>query len=117
VLGAFQNELDTTLNDLENNVDALFSANQHLQPVDADVARETAYTRAGLVEQRLQTLSDSLKDTLQQMSSTQDRMLSGDAGKVVQILNQHQNSLIELEAASRQMENDISHVSRVLSQH
>jgi nuclear pore complex protein Nup62 len=116
-IGAFQNELDSTLNDLESNVDSIFTANEHLNLADADVARETAYTAATNVEQRLQTLCDSLKDTLQQMSSAQDRMMSGDAGKVVQILNQHQNSLIELEAASRQMDNDISHVSRVLSQH
>jgi nuclear pore complex protein Nup62 len=116
-IGAFQTELDSTLDGLENDVDALFGAAEHLSPVDADVERESAYTNAILVEQRLQMLTAQLQDTLGKMAEKQESMLSGDVGKVVQILNQHQNSLTELEVASRQMENDISHVGRILSQH
>ena len=115
-IGNFQSELDRNLDAVEHNVDELFAAQSHLVPGDADCEREAAYQTANSVEQRLKTLEESLQSTLQQMDAAQERALTGDVAKIVQILNQHQNSLAALEEAGRRMEHDIELVHRVLGQ-
>jgi hypothetical protein len=41
----------------------------------------------------------------------------GDVAKIVQVLNQHQNSLAALEDAGQRIEHDIVQVNRVLLQY
>ena len=40
---------------------------------------------------------------------------SGEVGQIVTILNQHQDGLVQLEAAARKLESDVSHVGRMLA--
>lgn len=115
-IGAFQSELDRTLESVERNVDELFGAQSHLMPADADMERESTYKMAHDVDLRLLELQSSLQTTLQQMDAAQERALTGDVAKIVQILNQHQNSLAVMEDAGRRMEHDIAQVNRVLAQ-
>jgi nuclear pore complex protein Nup62 len=114
-IAAFQDELQTTLETVEGHVDELFAAQSTLAPVDADMEREQAYSTASLVEQRLQALSSALHNTLAEIEETQERVLTGDVGKIVKILNQHETSLAEIQAAGRRMEQDIGQVSKLLS--
>jgi hypothetical protein len=50
------------------------------------------------------------------MDDAQDRVLTGDVGSIVKILNQHQNSLADLESTGRRMEEELGQVSRLLAQ-
>jgi nuclear pore complex protein Nup62 len=113
-IDAFQRELETTLYTVEQHVEDLFQAQSHQLPADADMEREKAYATAGAVEQRLQELSESLQSVLGEMDATQQRVLTGDTGKIVQILGQHEKSLADLETAARRMELDVGHVSKLL---
>ncbi|GAX11591.1 nuclear pore complex protein Nup62 [Fistulifera solaris] len=113
-IDAFQRELETTLNTVEQHVEDLFQAQSHHLPADADMEREKAYATASAVEQRLQELSESLQTVLGEMDATQQRVLTGDTGKIVQILSQHEKSLADLETAARRMELDVGHVSKLL---
>lgn len=115
-IGAFQEELDRTLETVEQNVDELFRNQSHFTPVDADIEREKAYTTASDIESRLGELTQSLKTTLQVMDDIQDRVLTGDFGKVVKILNQHQNSIVELEDAGRRVEQEIIQINQLMEQ-
>jgi nuclear pore complex protein Nup62 len=119
-IGAFQLELDSTLETLEKNVDDLFMAQSHLTPQDADVERERAYETASNIDTSLNILSQDLKQTLQQMDVAQERVFgshgqAGDVGRIVHILNTHQNRLGELEALGRKMDADISQLNKALS--
>lgn len=111
----FQGELDRTLESMEQIVENLFRTNSQLPPVDADVEREKAYSTATAVEQRLQALTRSLDTTLEEMEAAQERVLTGNAGKIVHILNAHEKTLAEVQAAGRQMELDIGHVNKMLA--
>lgn len=114
---AFQRELESTLNTVEQHVEDLFQAQSHQSPVNADLERERAYATASSVEQQLQELSESLQSVLGEIDATQQRVLTGDTGKIVQILNQHETSLADLETAARRMELDVGHVSKLLGRH
>lgn len=114
-IGEFQSELDRNLDAVERNIDELFGSQSHLVPVDADQERETAYKMAHDVDVRLQDLQTTVQNAMQQMESAEERALSGDVAKIVQVLNQHQRSLANLEDVARRMEVDMAHVSRVLT--
>jgi 4-diphosphocytidyl-2C-methyl-D-erythritol kinase len=55
------------------------------------------------------------------MDAAQERSMatgdggSADAAAIVKILNQHQNSLAELEGAARRLEHDLMHLNRTLA--
>jgi len=115
-IGNFQQELDNNLEAVEQNVDAVFAAQSHLVPIDADMEREAAYKTAATIQQRLQGLEDSLQATMAQMDAAVGGGLTGDVAKIVQILNEHQNSLAALEDMGRRMEHDLAQVNRVLGQ-
>ena len=115
ILG-FQDELDQTLADVENMVDELFNTSSQGLPVDADVEREKAYATAQSVEERLQTLTAELDATMKEMDGLQENMLDGDAGKIVQIFSQHEMKLAEVQAAGRQLDQDLAHVQKMLGQ-
>jgi nuclear pore complex protein Nup62 len=119
-IGAMQDEVGHLLETVELNVDELFASTQSfLMPADADFEREMAYKMAHDVDIRLQTLHFALEDKLTKMDETQEQAMSGlgDVAKIVQVLNQHQNSLAALEDAGRRMEHDIGQVNRVLLQY
>jgi nuclear pore complex protein Nup62 len=115
-IGDFQSEIDRNLDTVERNIDELFGSQSHLVPVDADQERETAYKLAHDVDVRLQELNTVVQTTMQQMESAEERALSGDVAKIVQMLHQHQRSLANLEDVARRMDIDMAHINRVLTQ-
>jgi predicted RNase H-like nuclease (RuvC/YqgF family) len=115
-IGAFQSELENNIEVLENNVDDLFQAQAHVAPRDADIERENAYSTALNLDERLSLLSQDLQSTLRLLDESQDQVLRGPVGDVVKILNNHQNGLVQLEQASRSMEQDIAQIERYLAE-
>ena len=113
---AFEQELDNNLVGLEQHVDELFAAQAHVAPQDADQQRELAYSTAVNIDERLVVLSQQLQSTMRLLDDSHDKVLTGPVGDVVAILNAHQNGLVELEQASRSMEQDIAQIGRYLAQ-
>jgi len=127
-IGAFQNKLDETLAEVEEQVDAIFRSQGHLNPVDADKERERAYEMAKGVEYRLDIVTESLRETFETLNQANTRAfgppssgnISGDhsniatVGDVIHILNRHQDGLAELESAAQKLELDCSEVHTML---
>ncbi len=127
-IGAFQNQLDATLTEVEEQVDAIFRSQGHLNPIDADKERERAYEMAKGIEYRLDNVTESLRETFETLNQANARAfgppssgdISGDhatvatVGDVVHILNRHQDGLAELESAAQKLELDCSEVHAML---
>jgi len=127
-IGAFQNQLDNTLAEVEEQVDAIFRAQGHLNPIDADQERERAFEMMKGVDYRLESVTESLRETFETLNQANARTFgqpSGDLsgadpaiatiGDVVHILNRHQDGLAELELAAQKLELDCSEVHAVLA--
>jgi nuclear pore complex protein Nup62 len=114
-IGAFQDQLETTLSQVEQQVDELFTSQSHLAPHDADVERERAYQTANHIDYRLEELTESLRTTFGHLTNANQKAFNGEVGQIVTILNQHQDGLGQLESAARTLELDVTHVGRLLA--
>ena len=114
-IGALQDELDSTLSEVEGHVDELFARQSHLAPQDADFERERAYATASTVDRRLEELKENMAATASQINSANERAFTGDVANIVAILNQHQDGLSSLQNAARKMEMDVTNISRMLN--
>jgi chromosome segregation ATPase len=114
-IGAFQDELERTLSQVEDQVDQLFAHQSHLAPADADLERERAYDTAKAIDIRLDDVMASLQATCEHLSAANQRAFSGETGQVLQILNSHQDSLAELEGAAQKLELDCKGVTEMLT--
>jgi len=101
---------------LEAHVDQLFAAQSYMSPQDADIQREQAYELSENLDIRLQVLDDQLKHTIQDLDRSTEAVLgrSGDVGRIVHIMNQHQDRMAELEALSRKVEADVTHLQAAM---
>jgi nuclear pore complex protein Nup62 len=116
-IGAMQAEVGRVLVTVELNVDELFSSAQSsLMPTDADFERERAYKMAHDVFASIAFRTGGKAQPNGRHSRAAMSGL-GDVAKIVQVRNQHQNSLTALEDAGRHMEHDIGQVNRVLLQY
>jgi len=124
-IGAFQNQLDTILTEVEGQVGTIFQAQNHLNPADADLERERAYETAKKIEYQLDDVTNSLKETFDTLNQANASAFGGgstsdssndinSANDVVTVLNRHQDGLAELEAAAQKLELDCNEVNAVL---
>jgi nuclear pore complex protein Nup62 len=129
-IGAFQNQLDTILTGVEDQVGSIFQAQNHLNPVDADIERERAYETAKMIEYQLDDVTNSLRDTFDTLNQASASAFGaggnstdtsgGDinginsAYDVITILNRHQDGLAQLEATAQKLELDCNEVTAVL---
>lgn len=128
-IGAFQNQLDTILAEVEDQVGTIFQTQNHLNPADADLERERSYETAKKIEYQLDDVTNSLRetfDTLNQANASaygasgdgfSDGGSSNDINSVndvITVLNRHQDGLAELEAAAQKLELDCVEVFSVL---
>lgn len=129
-IGAFQNQLDTILTGVEDQIGSIFQAQNHLNPVDADIERERAYETAKMIEYQLDDVTNSLRDTFDTLNQASASAFGaggnstdtsgGDinginsAYDVITILNRHQDGLAQLEATAQKLELDCNEVTAVL---
>ena len=107
-----QEELETTLDRVETQVDGLFVAQSHLSPVDADVERERSYSLAANVDTRLQQLQQTLQHSLERLELQQETVIPPPLQPVVKILNQHNSVLVELEQEARRLQHNMEQVQK-----
>jgi hypothetical protein len=115
-VGGFQQELETTLNQVSEQVDELFRNQSHLAPQDADFERERSYQLASNITHRLEELEMGLNGTLETLSSQANNLSKSSSPglSVITILNQHQDALGQLEVAAHKLDTDVTHVGRLL---
>ena len=124
-IGAFQNQLDTILAEVEDQVGTIFQTQNHLNPADADLERERSYETAKKIEYQLDDVTNSLRETFDTLNQANASAYgaSGDGGSsndinsvndVITVLNRHQDGLAELEAAAQKLELDCNEVSSSL---
>jgi Nsp1-like C-terminal region len=98
-----------------------------LVPTEADVQREKTFRLVQATDQNLQAVQANLQSMLAEMQGLiADRTMttvttneSGaatttDLGPLVQILHQHENSIVELEQACRRTENDLTYLQQAM---
>lgn len=116
-VATLQEEVEKNLASIEKQVDELFEKQADYSQIEADVERERAYTTAAQLEADIQMLLESLEATMQDLKSAQETTLSGDAGYIVKILNDHRNTLADLDTASRRLDRDVEQANQLLGQH
>ncbi|EJK61248.1 hypothetical protein THAOC_18301 [Thalassiosira oceanica] len=121
-IGSYQNELSTTLDQLERNVDELFAAQSNITIEDADVEREKSYQRALEVDDKLTQMTGKLEAVVNDLNSAQERALNSgregtndEVGKIIGIFNAHHETLAVLDNKARAVEADMATLSQVLA--
>jgi len=83
-IGSYQNELSSTLDLLERNVDELFASQSNVNVQDSDIQREKSYERAIDVDNKLDSMTSSLQHVVNDLNAAQERVwsASGNGGVV-----------------------------------
>ena len=126
-IGSHHIEQSRILDHLENNIDDLFDAQRYLSPEDGDLERERAYQRAIDVDTKLGSMSLALKDTVDDLNLSIERVSvagarsGSDSGaqegmQILQIMNAHLETLAWLEGMGKSLEEDIAMIGRVVSE-
>jgi chromosome segregation ATPase len=111
-----QQELEATLEHLEQQVDVLFEQQAARVPDDADLQREQMYTLALELDQQLGDVSRDLKGIVTGLNENYDRQMGSDNAfaQVLQILNVHHNSLQWLDTHGASLEHEVANVAQQL---
>ncbi|CCI45180.1 unnamed protein product [Albugo candida] len=113
---AYQNELNSTLSELEQSVEKMYES-QDQMPVAADIEREQTLQLAVDIDDQLNTLTDTLKGTVESMNQAQRETMDDDnpITQIIKVLNVHHNSLRWIEDNSSRMNQEINQLSKKLS--
>nr|CCA22034.1 nuclear pore glycoprotein putative [Albugo laibachii Nc14] len=113
---AYQNELNSTLSELEQSVEKMYES-QDQMPIAADIEREQTLQLAVDVDDQLNTLTDTLKETVESMNQAQRETMDDDnpITQIIKVLNVHHNSLRWIEDNSSRMNQEINQLTKKLS--
>jgi nuclear pore complex protein Nup62 len=125
-IGSYQDELSKTLDLLERNVDELFAGRSNIRVEDADIERERSYERAIDVDNKLDSMSSTLRHVVNDLDAAQERFWSSslrsngeggddEVGKIIGVFNAHHETLGHLESKARSLESDLTMISQVLA--
>lgn len=127
-IGSYQNELGSTLDLLERNVDELFAAQSNVRVENADVERERSYERAIEVDSKLDGMANALNAVVNDLNAAQERVWSSsggggggveskdkEVGKIISVFNAHHDTLAFLEGKARGVESDLAMIGQVLA--
>lgn len=128
-IGSYQNELGTTLDQLERNVDELFAAQSKVSVESADIEREKAYERALEIDSKLAQMGYVLENVVSDLNAAQERVWSSssgavggdgegkddEVGKIIGVFNAHHETLAYLENRARAVESDLVMIGQVLA--
>ncbi|KAF1773715.1 Nucleoporin NSP1/NUP62 [Phytophthora cactorum] len=112
---AYQMELKSTLEQLEKSVDKMYES-QDQMPVAADIEREQTLQLSVDIDDQLNSMTTTLKETVEKLNKAQDDV-ADDNNPMVQImkvLNVHHNSLQWIEGSAGRINSDIVQLSRKL---
>ncbi|CAH0482431.1 unnamed protein product [Peronospora belbahrii] len=112
---AYQMELKSTLEQLEKSVDKMYES-QDQMPVAADIEREQTLQLSVDIDDQLNSMATTLKETVEKLNKAQDDV-ADDSNPMVQImkvLNVHHNSLQWIEGTSGRISSEIAQLSRKL---
>lgn len=113
-IGTFQDQIEKTLNQVEEQIDLIFQNQSHLVPQDADRERELAYSTAKAIDDRLDDITASLSSTFDRLSVANSQAFGSQTAEILEILNKHEDSLNDLEAMAQKLDVDCNEVTRML---
>jgi hypothetical protein len=113
-IGVFQDQIAKTLHQVEDQLDLIFQNQSHLAPQDADRERELAYDTAKAIDDRLEDVMASLLSTYEQLSMASPHAFGTPTADILKVLNNHEDSLSELEAVAHKLDLDCKEVTRML---
>ena len=125
-IGSYQNELGSTLDLLERNVDELFASQSNVNVQDSDIQREKSYERAIDVDNKLDSMTSSLQHVVNDLNAAQERVWSAsgngglvegnneEVGQIIGVFNAHHDTLAYLESKARSVESDLAVIGQVL---
>ena len=127
-IGSYQNELSTTLDVLERNVDELFASQSNVNVQDSDIEREKSYERAIIIDKKLDGMVSTLNHVVNDLNAAQERVWSAsssgggeggkndeEVGKIISVFNAHHDTLAYLEGKARSVESDLRMIDQVLA--
>ena len=126
-IGSYQNELSTTLDVLERNVDELFASQSNVNVQDSDIEREKSYERAIIIDKKLDGMVSTLNHVVNDLNAAQERVWSAsssgggegkndeEVGKIIGVFNAHHDTLAYLEGKARSVESDLRMIDQVLA--
>ncbi|UIZ24898.1 hypothetical protein KXD40_006759 [Peronospora effusa] len=112
---AYQMELKSTLEQLEKSVDKMYES-QNQMPVTADIEREKTLQLSVDVDDQLNSMTTTLKETVEKLNKAQDDVAdeNNPMVQIMKVLNVHHNSLQWIEGTSGRINSEIAQLSRKL---
>ncbi|KAE9297040.1 hypothetical protein PF008_g23848 [Phytophthora fragariae] len=112
---AYQMELKSTLEQLEKSVDKMYES-QDQMPVAADIEREQTLQLSVDIDDQLNSMTTSLKETVEKLNKAQDDAAdeNNPMVQIMKVLNVHHNSLQWIEGGAGKLNGEIALLSRKL---
>ncbi|KAF1319808.1 Nuclear pore glycoprotein, partial [Globisporangium splendens] len=114
---AYQMELKSTLEQLENSVDKMYEAQDHM-PIAADIEREQTLQLSVDIDEQLNSMSTTLKETVEKLNKAQNEAAdeSNPIVQIMKVLNVHHNSLQWVESNANKISKEVSQLTRKLQE-
>lgn len=114
---AYQMELKSTLEQLEKSVDKMYES-QDQMPVAADIEREQTLQLSVDIDDQLNSMTTTLKETVEKLNKAQDEVTDekNPMVQILKVLNVHHNSLEWIESSAGQLSSEIGQLSRKLQE-
>lgn len=114
-ISSYQQELRTSLEQLEDDVDKMYETQTQL-PEAADIEREQTFQMAIDIDNQLNSMNKTLKDTVEQLnasffSQTDEK---NPMTQIIKILNVHQNTLQSIEQKTSGLNREITDIQDTL---
>lgn len=112
-----QYDLHTSLEQLEQELDALECSHIDIVDTDSDLKRQDAYEKVSNVNFQLHQMSTEIKDVVEKLNNSYQTQTDKDAPEnvVLQILNKHNLSLEWLDQGTIRLAKEIHDTSKHLS--
>jgi nuclear pore complex protein Nup62 len=112
---AYQMELKSTLEQLENSVDKMYEA-QDQMPVAADIEREQTLQLSVDIDEQLNSMTNTLKEIVEKLNKAQSDSIdeNNPVVQIMKVLNVHHNSLQWVEGSANRLNKEIAQVAKKL---
>lgn len=100
---------------LENSIDKMYEA-QDQMPIAADIEREQTLQLSVDIDEQLNAMSTTLKETVEKLNKAQDEAAdeSNPVVQIMKVLNVHHNSLQWVETNASRINDEVAQLSRKL---
>lgn len=100
---------------LENSIDKMYESQDHM-PIAADIEREQTLQLSVDVDEQLNSMSTTLKETVEKLNKAQNEAAdeSNPVVQIMKVLNVHHSSLQWVETNANRINKEVSQLTRKL---